>query len=1037
MPVEARLVGAFVVPLVVVLAITPLAIRFADRVGFHDKPVGYKGHARPTPYLGGAAVVLGFLTGALLLGGASRLALIPLGALVLWAVGTADDRVAVPPAVRVSIELGVAAILFAGGLGWSVFGSPVPDFLLTALWVVGLINAFNLMDNMDGATSTIAALSGMGTAAFALVLGDPVLAVLAVALAGACLGFLRYNLATPARIFLGDGGSMPIGFLVAALIMALPLGEDTVPHRLLAAALLAGLPILDTTLVVVSRRRAGVSFLQGGRDHLTHRLRTRLVSARAVALALAGGQLLLCLLALGVVRLGDASIVLAWVILLSLAAAAVALLESAAWAPVRPAPATLASPRFWSRGRPELAVANARRVGADDAMGSFRTGPEQGPTGFEPAPEPTGTSAPTPPILAPLRPAESVIVVAVALVAGLSPLFYGFYNISTWGPIALILLAVLFGLVVARPALPRPPALLAIGGLVALWAWSLLSTGWAESAESALIEANRWMLYAALLAILVLLLRDDRVARLLLATTTLVVVGLGLYVVAEMLQGGGPDLFLLRRLHEPLGYANGQAAYFLLGFWPLVAVAERARNALLAGGALGAAALLAALVLLSQSRAAIAALIVVAGVMLVAVPGRRRRAWALVALAAGVAAGSGPLLAVYQQPVDPTLVSAPLVREAAATSLLVALGVGGVWALVRWTVGAVTSRSPRSARPLGLASGGVLVVAGLVGVVFLAGLIGNPAERVANQYREFTKLQSQAGGESRFTSGGGNRFEYWRIAFNQFETAPVRGLGAGNYERTYFLQRRITEAITQPHSLEIQTLAELGVIGGLMVAIFVVGVLIGFGRRALSGRRSACDAGLAVAGGGAFLVWLVQTSVDWLHLIPGVTAVAVCAGAVLVAPWAGRRRPISGSRSTKLVVVACAALVVFATVQLGRSTLADLNRQQAREALERGDPARALIETNEALALDDESLRTWYLKAAAYARRDDYLSARAALGEAVRREPNNFVTWALLGDLATRRGDFPQAARDYARSLALNPRDPELAALLREARRSS
>jgi tetratricopeptide (TPR) repeat protein len=219
-----------------------------------------------------------------------------------------------------------------------------------------------------------------------------------------------------------------------------------------------------------------------------------------------------------------------------------------------------------------------------------------------------------------------------------------------------------------------------------------------------------------------------------------------------------------------------------------------------------------------------------------------------------------------------------------------------------------------------------------------------------------------------------------------------------------------------------------------MVAIFVVGVLIGFGRRALSGRRSACDAGLAVAGGGAFLAWLVQTSVDWLHLIPGVTAVAICAGAVLVAPWTGRRPLISGSRSTRAVVILCAALVAFAAVQLGRSTLADLNRQQAREALESGDPARALNESNEALALDEESLRSWYLKAAAYARRNDYVAARAALGEAVGREPNNFVTWTLLGDLATRRGDLDQATRDYARALALNPRDPGLAALLRRAR---
>jgi len=861
-------------------------------------------------------------------------------------------------------------------------------------------------------------------------------AVLAVALAGACLGFLRYNLAAPARIFLGDGGSMPIGFLVAGLIMALPLGEQAGAHRLVAAVLLAGLPILDTTLVMISRQRAGVSFLQGGRDHLSHRLRSRLPSARAVALVLAAGQLVLCLLALGVAGLGDASIVLAWTILLSTAAAAVALLESTAWAPVRPDPATLMAARFWGRARPQTPAGSeppAERLPAGEPT---RTDPAPGPTGFEPA-ETREVPAAPPPVQAPVRPAEAILVLAVGAVAGISPLFYGFYEVSTWGPIALLLLAVLFGLAVARPALPRPAAVLCIGGLAALWALSLISTGWSESAESALIDANRWMLYAALVAILVLLLRDDRVGRLLLGTTTAAVVAVGLVVVAILLFGDGAELFVYRRLHEPLGYANGQAAFFLLGFWPLVAVAERARNPLVAGCALGGAAFLAALVVLSQSRAAVLALVVTAGVLLLVVPGRRRRAWALVAVAAGLAAGSRPLLAVFEQAVSPTLVSAGRGQEAAVACLVIALGVAVVWTVAVAAVGALISDSPELERPLGAVSGGLLAAGAVVGVIALAGVVGNPAERLASTYREFTQLQTQASGGSRFTSGGGNRYEYWRIAMNQFESQPFRGVGAGNYETTYFRERRTTEDVTQPHSLEFQALAELGVVGAIGVGVFVLGALVGFGRRALAGRKSAGEAGLAVAAGGAFLVWLIQTSVDWVHLIPGVTAVALCAAAVLVGPWVGRRSTFAGSRATRIAVLGCALLVAFAAVQLGRSTLADLNRRQAQEALAGRDPALALEETGQALALDDESLRTWYLRAAAFAQRNDYLAARASLVEAARREPSNSVPWALLGDLATRRGESRQAARDYARALALNPRDPGLAELVRGARAES
>ena len=148
-------------------------------------------------------------------------------------------------------------------------------------------------------------------------------------LAGACVGFLPYNLASPARIFLGDGGSLPIGFVVAASIMALPIGDELGLEHLLAAVLLAGLPVLDTTLVSVSRRRAGISLLTGGRDHLTHRLAVRLGSARTVALALGAAQACLGAVAIGVVQLGHGSVAVAWTIWFLVATAAIVLWRQA------------------------------------------------------------------------------------------------------------------------------------------------------------------------------------------------------------------------------------------------------------------------------------------------------------------------------------------------------------------------------------------------------------------------------------------------------------------------------------------------------------------------------------------------------------------------------------------------------------------------------------------------------------------------------------------------------------------------------------
>lgn len=309
MPDELRVAAAAVLGAGVALAAVPLAIRMARRTGFYDVPVGYKGHSRPTPYLGGLGVIVAFaVVGALFGAATSRFEVVVLCALALLAVGTVDDRRGLGPGTRLLVEAAAAVALFAAGAGWSIFASESMNLVLTVVWVVGIVNAFNLMDNMDGAAGTVAAVSASGVAVFAFAGGDPVLAGLLLALAGACAGFLRYNLARPARVFLGDGGSMPVGLVVAAGVMALPFNDGMAGLALLVAAPLAGLPILDTTLVVISRRRRGVQVLSGGRDHLTHRLLSRLGTPLRVAAALALAQAGLCLLAVALADAGAAAV---------------------------------------------------------------------------------------------------------------------------------------------------------------------------------------------------------------------------------------------------------------------------------------------------------------------------------------------------------------------------------------------------------------------------------------------------------------------------------------------------------------------------------------------------------------------------------------------------------------------------------------------------------------------------------------------------------------------------------------------------------
>src|SRR5215217_6206632 len=294
---------------------TPLAIRVADRYEFYDRPVGYKAHGRPTPYLGGAAVIGGFVFAVLLLAGHTERTLpLVLGVATLWALGTLDDRRTVSPRLRVAVEIALAALLWNAGLGWDLGAGAALDLAVTAFWVVAVVNAFNLFDNMDGAAPSMAAVVACGLAIFGIADGNTWLAVTSAALCGACAGFLPHNLASPARIFLGDGGSMPIGFAVAALAM-IGVSDAAAAWQSLAMGLLfVGVPALDTALVVISRSRRRISILTGGRDHLTHRARQRLRTARAVALSLGGVQAVISTLALIAIQ-GSSGLALAAVLL--------------------------------------------------------------------------------------------------------------------------------------------------------------------------------------------------------------------------------------------------------------------------------------------------------------------------------------------------------------------------------------------------------------------------------------------------------------------------------------------------------------------------------------------------------------------------------------------------------------------------------------------------------------------------------------------------------------------------------------------------
>ena len=628
----------------------------------------------------------------------------------------------------------------------------------------------------------------------------------------------------------------------------------------------------------------------------------------------------------------------------------------------------------------------------------------------------------------PRRPASAWPALAVLVVAGvacgLSPFAGGFYDSSIWAPAGLGLLIVLTAALIAGPvALPRG-AVVAAAAIAVLALLSLVSALWTDSIEGAVVEGNRLLIYAAALALFVVLLRSDRGAALAFAAFAGGAVAVAGWVLAGLLRGD-ETLFLGGRLNEPLGYINGQASFFVLALWPCLALAELRRSRPgFAGAGLAGATLFAGLAVLGQSRGAVLAGALSLLVVLALLPGRLRRIVALLVSAACLAPAMPTLLDVYD-----SAGAAGELQGAAVALLFAAIAAGCIWELLV----AVEERAAASGLRLRRAVAAGVAALALVGAVVAiasADRIGAFADR---QYTAFVTLGGPQGEPtaSRLATGAGNRYDYWRVAVDAWRSHPIAGVGAGGYDKPYFAQRTTSEDIRQPHSLPLQVLAELGIVGAVLLAAALLLVAAGTWRRIRDGARAP----VVVAGLGIVTAWLVHTSVDWVHLLPGLTGIALLGAAVLLRP-AGERAPVASGagragRARLVPAILVGVAITIAALSLSRQALTELYVDRARDALA-SDPAKALVEANRALRLDREAIGAYYTKAAALARFGEGDAARAVLLDAARREPSNFVTHALIGDLSVRQGDLRAARGEYRRAARLNPRDPGLAKLARD-----
>jgi UDP-GlcNAc:undecaprenyl-phosphate GlcNAc-1-phosphate transferase len=285
---------------------TPLARKLGLRLNAIDVPdQTRKLHSVPTPRLGGVAIFISTLVAALLLRGIyniAQLSGILVGAAIISLLGFWDDRFTLGVVGKLLGQLLAVSLLLSTGVKVSLFPYIILDYIVTVLWVIGITNAFNLLDNMDGLSGGIAAIAAAHFSLMCAFSGQFLVGALSVAVMAACLGFLIYNW-NPAMIFMGDSGSLFLGFMLASIGIKLRFPDNVPFVTWMIPVIVLGVPLFDTTLVTISRLRKGLNPLTTpGTDHISHRLTYAGLSKRESVLVLYITGFVLGLIAIFITR---------------------------------------------------------------------------------------------------------------------------------------------------------------------------------------------------------------------------------------------------------------------------------------------------------------------------------------------------------------------------------------------------------------------------------------------------------------------------------------------------------------------------------------------------------------------------------------------------------------------------------------------------------------------------------------------------------------------------------------------------------------
>ena len=287
-----KIIEALLISVAVSYVTAPLSIRIAHRLGVIDSPKDARRvHKKPIPRFGGMAIFLGSMAALLIPAGMNeKIKIAIMGGILMYGLGVADDIMDIKPVTKFVGQLFIASVMYSAGIRITFisnyFGAKVTDananvilgagvaYIITVLWIVGITNAVNLMDGLDGLAAGSVAIMALALAYIAYIhghkLGSMPVCIALVAVAGGCLGFLPYNF-SPAKTFMGDGGSLYLGYMIAVLSVISPLKRATVIGALVPMLTLA-VPILDTGLAMLRRTLRHESIMKADKGHLHHHL---------------------------------------------------------------------------------------------------------------------------------------------------------------------------------------------------------------------------------------------------------------------------------------------------------------------------------------------------------------------------------------------------------------------------------------------------------------------------------------------------------------------------------------------------------------------------------------------------------------------------------------------------------------------------------------------------------------------------------------------------------------------------------------------